>query len=100
MQVVVNYNINSSTVDQVFGADITVSNNTAKSFMLTVCVRRNSDNASQAMVLVEIGVPSGYDVARRKSRFGTASRVEFPEGLVVLYYDSVRSSQFRICGLK
>ena len=91
---VVEYNIDSSTVNQVFSADVTISSNTARSFILTVCVRRNSDKASLSMVLVEIGVPSGYVVARRKSHFGTASRVEFARGKVVLYYNSVRSSQF------
>ena len=86
------YNMDSSTVEQAFSVDLTVSNNTAKSFVLTTCVRRThaAENASQSMVLAEIGVPSGYDVVRTTSQFGSASRVEYPEGQVVLYYCLVR----------
>ena len=91
-QVVMDYNMDSSTVEQAFSADLTVSNNTAKSFVLTTCVRRtqSAKNASKSMVLAEIGVPSGYEVVRTKAQFGSACRVEYPEGQVVLYYYSVR----------
>ncbi|KAK7098096.1 CD109 antigen-like [Littorina saxatilis] len=92
-EVVVTYNVDTSTEEQTFSADTTVSNNTARSFVLTTCVQRNQGNATGAMVLTEIGVPSGYDVDKRKSDFGSASRVEYPEGEVVLYYNSLDAEE-------
>ncbi|XP_070197998.1 CD109 antigen-like [Littorina saxatilis] len=90
-EVVVYYNMDTSTVDQAFSADTTLSNNTVKSFVLTTCVRRNSDNASQSMVVAEIGVPSGYEVVSRQSDFGKASRFDLKDEQTILYYSSVDS---------
>ena len=87
----VEYHTNTSTREQVFSARSTVSKNTATSFVLTTCVRRTSDVTAQAMVLTEIGVPSGYEVSQATSDYGSASHVEFLEGKVVLYYASVSS---------
>ena len=89
-QVVVEYHTNTSTRERVFSAKPTVSNNTATTFVLTTCVRRTSDVTSQALVLTEIGVPSGYDVVPTTSDYGSASHVELIDGKVVLYYVSVR----------
>ncbi|KAK7496473.1 hypothetical protein BaRGS_00012395, partial [Batillaria attramentaria] len=87
--VVAEYNVDTRTVEQVFGVDPVVSDNTPTSFTLTTCAHRNS-GPNDTMVEVDIGVPSGYWVDEARSRYGSASSRELKqqELKVILYYEA------------
>ncbi|XP_076446747.1 CD109 antigen-like [Babylonia areolata] len=87
-QVVVDYN-----VEKVFPpkggvrAKLSLSNTTATSFKLTVCVtRKTTDTLYYPLIVTEVDVPTGYQLNKTASTYAYQTKAELDGGKVVMYH--------------
>ncbi|KAL8599754.1 hypothetical protein ACOMHN_042519 [Nucella lapillus] len=87
-EVTATYHVDTSTVKQSFQIQATILKSTMTSFVLHVCLSRAKGNTSsgQSMIVSEIYLPSGHEVDRKLSAYGSSYRHDFNRDHMVLYF--------------